>query len=33
LLVLFGLLLGIVGLAVLVLTWVARRATKDPLLR
>jgi hypothetical protein len=33
LLVLVGLLLGIVGLAVLVLTWVARRATKDPLLR
>jgi hypothetical protein len=32
-LVLFGLLLGIVGLAVLVLSWVARRATKDPLLR
>ncbi len=32
-LALFGLLLGIVGLAVLVLTFVARRATKDPLIR
>lgn len=32
-LALFGLLLGIVGLAVLGLTWVARRATKDHLLR
>ena len=31
--VLFGLLLGILGLAALALTWVARRVTKDPLLR
>jgi hypothetical protein len=32
-LALLGLLLGIVGLAVLALAWVARRVTKDPLLR